>query len=57
MDGVWPENWICLKPRRFFTARMLLAIISQRDVENPGSIPVRADRRRGVDEPTPIAGH
>jgi hypothetical protein len=36
---------------------MLLAIISQQDVENHGSIPVRADRRRGVDEPTPSAGH
>ena len=56
-DPVWPENWMWLNPCRLFTVRGLLAIINQRDVEHPGSIPVRVDRRRWVDEPTAIAGH
>ena len=57
LDVVWPGNWIWLNPCQLFTVRGLLAIMNQRDVELPGSIPVRVDRRRRMDEPTPIAGH
>jgi hypothetical protein len=56
-EVVGSGNWICLNSHGFFTARQVLAIMNQRDAEDPGSIPVRADRRRRVDEPTPIAGH
>ena len=36
---------------------LMLAIMIRREAQSPGPIPVRADRRRRLDESTPVAGH
>ena len=52
---VWSGNWICWNLGGFVTDQVMLAIMGKQDAESPGSLPVRADRRRRLDEPTPTA--
>jgi hypothetical protein len=54
---VWTGNPIYLNLRWIFSVCAALAIMKRQDVETPGSIPIRIDRCRRMDEPTPTVSH
>jgi hypothetical protein len=56
-DGVWSENWICMKMRWVRYCGSAVAIMGFEYAESVRPIPVYADRCFRLDEPPPPAGH